>query len=87
MARRSWAGWAHAHGEHDDLAEIEMRSLGASYVETAGILPVCAVEGLRLMTSSPHAAGGRGAARGVPGAAGRANSGLAFAPAVVDVAG
>jgi DNA-binding transcriptional regulator YbjK len=52
-AREILAAWKEGT---DDLAETAMRSLGARDVETAGILLVCAIDGLRLrLLASGHA--------------------------------
>jgi DNA-binding transcriptional regulator YbjK len=52
-AREILAAWKEGT---DDLAETAMRSLGAQDVETAGILLVCAIDGLRLrLLASGHA--------------------------------
>ncbi|WP_445149236.1 TetR/AcrR family transcriptional regulator [Baekduia sp. Peel2402] len=52
-AREILAAWKEGT---DDLAETAMRSLGARDVTTAGILLVCAIDGLRLrLMASGHA--------------------------------
>jgi TetR/AcrR family transcriptional regulator, regulator of biofilm formation and stress response len=52
-AREILAAWKEGT---DDLAETAMRSLGARDVATAGILLVCAIDGLRLrLMASGHA--------------------------------
>jgi DNA-binding transcriptional regulator YbjK len=52
-AREILAAWKDGT---DDLAETAMRSLGAADVETAAILLVCAIDGLRLrLLASGHA--------------------------------
>jgi DNA-binding transcriptional regulator YbjK len=51
-AREILEAWKHGT---DDLAETAMRSLGARDVRTAGILLVCAIDGLRLrLLASGH---------------------------------